>query len=487
MKTKKLIIFLLSIFLSFYTYAQEPEGDATDDDGQDFEIADVHHISEGIGGNFNFTNIGDQYLIGARFKPDLSFGKLGFGLDVPIMVDLTTGKVRVDEFQDGIGALRIIKYVRWGVKKRDDVYFRIGELRDGQLGFGALISDYNNSISFEKRKLGFEFDFVFKKKFGIELLYSDINFNSFTMLGIRPYYKPFGATEIPIIRTFELGLGYVTDHDQTVLTQNDIDFYRKNYFLDKGINSFSADLGLYLLNFKWLRWSVYGQGGYTPKIKSDTLQSYIAAFPNDEHLQNYSAGMGWAFGSDFKFNFLGNLLKINYRAERFWNSDYYVSRFYNFTYELNKDNRILQQVYSQKTDGMYMKLGISILDKIILHTNIIFEDEFNSAHPAELYFGLDLSNLFKKVTFYTSMNQGHITNLSDIYKFSDETMFETLLAWTFYTVPVINLQFTAGVDFKWTYAFLSDQNFEATHYVSPFFSINLPLNKEEKQPEENEL
>ena len=218
MKTKTFFLLFLTIVFSFSVLAQ----DTDTDDENDFEIPHVAHLTEGIGGNFNFTAIGDQYLVGARFKPELSFGKLGFGLDVPLMYNITTGELRVDEFQDGIGPLRVIRYVRWGVKKRDNVYFRIGELRDAQLGFGMLISDYNNSISFEKRKLGFEFDLVFKDVFGLELIYSDINFNSFTMLGIRPYYKPFGATKIPIVKTFEIGVGFVTDYDKTTLTQNDL-------------------------------------------------------------------------------------------------------------------------------------------------------------------------------------------------------------------------------------------------------------------------
>ena len=478
MKAKALLLFIFSIIFTYVVIAQDTDNDVDDN----FEIPHVSHGEEGIGGNFNFTSIGDQYFVGARFKPELSFGKLGFGLDVPLLFNINTGEIRVDEFSDGIGALRIIKYVRWGVKKRDNVYFRIGELRDAQLGFGMLISDYNNSISFEKRKLGFEFDLVFKDKFGLELIYSDINFKSFTMLGVRPYYKPFGASKIPIIKTFEIGAGFVTDYDKTTLTQNNLTIYRTNYFLDKGINSFSADMGFYIFNWNWLRWSVYTQAGYMAKVQSDSLQSYISS-SNDTHLLNYTDGMGAAFGSDFKFKFLGNLLKLNMRAERYWHTDYYIPRFYSFGYELNKDAHILHLAHAHADDGMYLKLGASVLDKVILHTSIIFPDKFDSDHPAEMYFGLNLSNVIDKLTFYTSMYQSNVASISDILSFSDNTMFETLLAWRIYEVPVVKLQFTAGVDFKWTYAFLANQDFAATSYVSPFFSINMPLNKKEEASE----
>ncbi len=484
MKTKLLFTFLLAFLLSFSLAAQDTDNSTSGDkSNSDFEIPDVQHVTEGIGGNFNFTNIGDQYFVGFRFKPELSFGKLGFGLDVPLLFNLQTKQLRVDEFKDGVGALRMIRFVRWGVKKRDPFYFRIGELSDAQLGFGMMISDYDNTISFEKRKLGVEFDLVVKKKYGLEFLYSDLNFESFNLMGIRPYYKPFGATHIPIIKTFEIGLSYVTDHDKTAIAKVDGTNLRSNYFLGKGINSFATDMGLYVFNWNWLRWSFYAQAGYMPKINSDSLNNYIAA-STDEFIKNYTNGMGWAIGTDFKFKFFGNLLKINYRAERFWHSDYYMSRFYTFAYELNKDARITQLINTHADHGMYFKLGASVLDKVILHTNIIFDDKIDATHPAEMYLGLDLSNIVDKLTFYTSMNKADITNFSDILKFDDATLFETFAAWRVFEIPAVRLQFNAGLDFKWTYAFLANKDFTATRYFSPFFSLKFAMNKKKNKKQD---
>ncbi len=474
---KKLISLFLILSLAYGLSAQK-------EDSISFEIPDVEHVQEGIGGALNFSNIGDQYFVGFRFTPDISFGKLGFGLNIPLLVNVQTGQLRVDEFQDGVGALRIIRYVRWGIKKRDPFYIRFGELSDARIGFGGLLSDYNNTISYEKRKLGIEFDLVVKKKFGIEMLYSDIDPRSFNLLAVRPYYKPFGATGIPIVKTFEIGASYITDHDQTVLTQTDSTVYRSNYFLDKGINSFGADMGFYIFTLKWLRWSIYTQFGYMPKVASDTLQSYINS-SNDDLVKNYTSGMGWSVGSDFKFNFFGNLLKINYRAERFQHTAYYLPHFYSFAYELNKDARILEMVNTPAESGMYFKLGASVLDKIIFKTNIIFPETIDADHPAEMYVGLDLSNISDKMTFYTSMYKNDIRSFDDVLHFDENTLFDTRLGWLVYEVPIIKLQFTAGFDFKWTYAFLENKDFTATRYFSPFFDINLPLNRE-KENNKNE-
>lgn len=477
MKTKKLVFFLLAfIFSSIIINAQEDETGS-------FELPEIGHSNEGIGGNINLTGIDKELFFGTRLTPDISIGKLGFGLDIPLLINLSDGKIRLDEYTDGVGPLRIIKYVRWGIKKRDNFYFRIGELRDAQLGFGMQLSDYNNSISFEKRKLGAEFDIVIKKQFGLELIYSDLNLTSFNLFAIRPYFKPFGATNIPIVKTFEIGVGYVTDHDKTFLIKNDSIQLRNNYFLTNGINSFSADMGFYIFNWKFLRWSVYAQTGYILKIKSDSLSRYINTI-NDPFVNNYSNGMGWSIGSDFHFHILGNLLKINYRAERFWHSDYYIPRFYSFAYELNKDSHIKELINSHQDRGMYMKLGISILDKIVLHSNIIFPDKMNSLNPAEMYIGLDLSNLTDKLIFTTNLYQANVKNFKDVITLRDESLFETLIAWKIYEVPVIRLQFIVGLDFKWTYALIQNKDFSAVPYYSPFFKINVPMKKEKEENKE---
>jgi len=481
MKTKLTLTFFLALFLSFSLIAQNTG--ESGDENSDFEIPDIEHLTEGIGGNFNFSNIGDQNFIGFRFKPELSLGKLGFGLDVPLLFNLNTKQLRLDEFQDGVGALRMIRFVRWGVKKRDAFYFRIGELSDAKLGFGMMLDDYNNSISFEKRKLGAEFDIVIKQKFGLEVIYSDLNLESFNLLGVRPYFKPFGATKIPIVRTFEIGAGFVTDHDKTAIAHDDIIDYRSNYFIESGINSFAIDMGFYLLNFNWLRWSFYAQAGYMPKITGDSLTNYIN-LSTDNFVKDYKAGSGWGIGSDFKFKFIGNLLRVNFRAERFWHSDYYQSRFFNFAYELNKDGSVLDLINTHEDQGMYFKLGATVLDKVVLQGNIIFDDQINEEHPALMSIGLDMSGIVDKLTLYTSINKAELTSFSDIFKFDDATLFHTFAAWRVFEIPVVKLQFDTGIDFKWTYAFLSDGDFSATKYISPFFAMKFATDKKKAKNKE---
>ncbi len=497
---KKLIIFslIISLFLSLpaFTFAQDQNQSSSDNDNWDIDIPD--NTQEAIGGLLGVTSIDGQSYFTFRFKPELSFGKLGLGLDVPVMYGLQGQGLRLDEYTDGIGALRMLRYVRWGRKKRDNVYFRIGELRDARLGFGMLINDYNNTISLEKRKLGFEFDVVFKKKYGLEMLYSDITPTSFNLFGVRPYYKPFGATGIPILKTFEIGASFVTDHDKTVLARTqdssgNVLEYRNNYFLDgSGINAFSVDMGFYIFRWNWLWWDVYAQAGYMTTVHSDSLTNYLNAY-GDAFQKNYlnsNGGYGYSIGSDFKFRFLGNLLRVNARAEKFWHTDYYLARFFNFAYMMDKDAEILRLTQTHEARGTYARLSASVLDKIFFDASITLDSAqiINEEHPAIVTMNLDLSQLSEKVTFKTSAAYAKVTNFDDLIHLKDNALFTTRIGYMVYELPIVKLQLHVGLDYHWTFANVyklatnanANDWFRQTSYITPYFTISYPLGKNKK-------
>ncbi len=497
MKKNWLISLILSVFLvfPFSSWAQD-----NNDDSEDWDIDIPQNVEEGIGGLLGVTSIDGSPYVTFNLKPELSFGKLGFGLDIPVMYSLQGEGLRTDLYTDGIGALRMLRYVRYGRKKRDNFYVRVGELRDARLGFGILINDYNNTISVEKRKLGVEFDVVFKKKYGLEVLYSDITPVSLNLMGIRPYYKPFGATGIPIIKTFEIGASFVTDHDKTVLARTQDDAgnvleYRNNYFLDgSGINAFSADMGFYIFRWNWLWWDVYAQAAYFSTIKSDSLTNWINTYGDDfqKGYLNSNGGYGYSIGSDFKFRFLGNLLRINARAEKFWHTDYYIARFFNFAYMMDKDGEILKLTQARASKGTYARLSASVLDKIFFDASITLDSAgliINDEHPAIVTMNLDLSQLSEKVTFKTSAAYAEVRSLDDIIKLKDNALFSTRIGYMVYELPIVKLQFHVGLDYHWTFANVynlatggtAQDWFKQTSYITPYFKISYPLNKKDKK------
>ena len=75
-------------------------------------------------GGFTFTQIDDQYFVGLTLNPDFAIGKVGVGLNIPILYGLDDQKIRTEIFEDGVGAARLITYIRYGVQKKDHVYVK---------------------------------------------------------------------------------------------------------------------------------------------------------------------------------------------------------------------------------------------------------------------------------------------------------------------------------------------------------------------------
>lgn len=147
------------------------------------------------------------YMIGVI--PDLQFGEIGIGLDLTLRINTTDGKILKEDWSDG-AYRKVIRYVSWG-QKDDPLYAQVGQMDMATLGHGFIIYDYNNSASFDDRRVGAELD-VDLTDFGFEAIYGD--FQTPGLMGGRFYVRPLkfaGLGEIPIIGGTELGATYVTD------------------------------------------------------------------------------------------------------------------------------------------------------------------------------------------------------------------------------------------------------------------------------------
>ena len=153
-------------------------------------------------------------------RPELSFGKLGLGLDLPLYID-NEGNIRKDEWDEASDIIDKFLYIRWG-EKSDPFWFKWGALNNVTLGYGGLLSGYSNMMEFPSvRKVGINTGIGFGN-FGTELFLS--NMKDFTrggtLMGLRGTYKLSDA--IPL--TF--GLNFVMDMNQfSGLKDTDDDTY----------------------------------------------------------------------------------------------------------------------------------------------------------------------------------------------------------------------------------------------------------------------
>ncbi|MDF1546291.1 MAG: hypothetical protein P1P88_00625 [Bacteroidales bacterium] len=470
-----MFVFVFLLAAPFLSIAQEEE---TDGGFGDFDVSNPMEQQSSLGALLGFTDIGGQQFIGMRIQPEFALGKLGFGLDIPLLFSINDGSFRTEEFNDGVGWLRMIRYVRWGVKKRDPVYIRVGDLTGSWIGYGMLLDNYTNSTSFEKRKLGATFDVLIGNLVGIEGLYSDFDMTSFNLFAIRPYVKPFGRTRIPIVRTMDMGVTYLTDHDQTYIDVNDSVRNQFNKYLDKGINAWALDIGVMPVTTSFMQVKVYAQYGNLGKNKSDVFSDAldsIAFDPNtlpedSARMRNYEGSSGFGVGVDFKFKAGGNVLRVDARIERLWYKKYFMPQFFNAGYEFNKDAKFIDLANADGKKGIYGALAVTALEKVRIGGSLMIPDNVSETAPATVTLDLDASRLFEKFVITGQYIKGGLVDLKDAFKRDERSLLTTRVAYKMYKFLVV------GMDYKWTWAKLEDGTFKATHYASPYFGLQLPLN-----------
>ena len=446
-------LFLLSLFsagLALATLAQS--SDIPNIDPQAMLADSINSIKA----SFGITQIGGETYAGLRLQPEFRVWKIGFGLDVPIQFNINTKELRTDEFKGGAEMLRLVRYFSLGKKKEDAIYVRMGDLYGVSLGYGTLINNYSNSPSFERRKFGINADVNFKGIVGVEGLYSDTK--GANLLGLRPYVRPLRTTKIPIVKSFEIGYSYVTDKggnaDSTGV-----------YLQDDGMKAMAFDAGITFLNTSFIKLIGYGQYSQLSRIKSDTLDRFLAAPPTD---LTYGKGSGSSVGLSGKMN-LASALVLDARIERLWYKDYYLPQFFDAIYEINKDSKIASLATAKGKQGIYGSLAIILFNKFRVNGSLLLPDKLSVETPGLVQVGLEATKLADKITISGNYIRGGLTTFSDAFKLDNGSLANVTLNYQ------LAKFFYVGADYRWTFARLESGEVKATNYFRPYFGLSFPF------------
>ncbi|GAA4837200.1 hypothetical protein GCM10023331_23060 [Algivirga pacifica] len=497
--------------LSWTAFAQETE--TTADDMTIPEDIDVDSMLDSFssldsvnqfGGKLGYNFLGGEHYATLRLTPEINLGKWGVGLDVPLSVNLQNGKVRTEEYVRGVGALRMVRYLRYGRKKRDPIHVKVGDMTGSYIGFGLLMDNYSNATSFERRKVGITWDLLFDKRFGIEGLYNDLNLTSMNLLAVRPYVKPFGKTLIPIVRSIEIGGTYIMDRDQT--TQEGLDLQQNLLIRNGGITAYGADFGATLLDLGFIRVTASAQYGNINKtVTTSDLTAYYqeefraenAAKPIDEQLtgeeleaevlaisageeEGFQTGDGYAFGLQARASILFKLLTMQAKLERVKYNAHFIPNFFDIMYELNKDQRLLTLMNTAPTFGIYGDLSATILGSIRVNGGLMMPDNITESTPAMVKAGVDVVNVLDKIDLHAQYIKGGLTDWSDAFTLDNNSLAYIRASYKAYKF------LTVGVDYQWTWQKGAEGAFAPKHTVMPFFGFNVPLiGKKDKEVEED--
>ncbi len=231
-----------------------------------------------LDGGIGMTWIDDQAYYTISFQPDISIGKLGFGLGLNLLYNTETGKIRTEDWDSNYDYARIIRYIRYG-HKGDTFYTRVGALDAARLGHGFILNYYNNQVNYDERKIGLTLDIDFGK-YGFESLTS--NLGRLELIGGRAYYRPLYSSPVPVLRYLGIGASLVTDQDPDS---------RKS---------------------TGEKTTVWGVDVELPLIKSNMLKMILYA----DHANIASYGSGQAVGLGTDFSALFGLLNVSVNFER---------------------------------------------------------------------------------------------------------------------------------------------------------------------------
>lgn len=417
-----------------------------------------------INGGFTLTLIDDQYYAGMTLSPEFKVWKLRVGMNIPVLYGLDDKQFRTEMFKSGVGVARLIRYIGYGTQKEDQVYVRVGELSNVMLGYGGLMNNYTNSTSFEQRKVGLHLDVNYRGIFGIETLYSDFNASSQNLLAFRPYVRPLIVTDIPILRTLEIGYQTISDKDQTAL--------QANSFANTGVMKGSGfDMGIRLLAIPFINidlFASYSRLNYASALSSIYDADTLASTSGPE-AEKQSVSTGASVGMNFRMHFIKDVFSTDVRIERLQYDNFYVPQFFNAIYELNKDERILSLVSTKKQNGIYGSLQGHVLKKIRLGGSLLIPNEISEESPAFVQVNADLDRLADKISLHGTYLKGGLSNLEDAFKLDERSLAKLRFIYH------MNKFLAAGLDYYWAFAKTSDGTYEATKYVSPYFGLSIKL------------
>ncbi len=271
------------------------------------------------GGLLGSRMIDGKYYNEIIIQPDISFGKLGIGLN--ILARWNEEGFRNEDWDD---AGNIIRYIRWAEKGDKPLYARLGSLEKATLGHGFILNRYSNQgTDTSKNVLGSELD-VNLKNSGVETVVNNIT--DPRLFGGRFYCKPLKMMnrDIPILNRIDLGLSGVTDTEPQQGNKEALTVY-------------GVDLGMPIF-------------GNLLKVYADMAQ-----------IQDFGHGMAYGLGGEKHVGWID--ADLGYRLEMRNLSEKFVPGVFNSLYEVMRPGS-LSLSSAKASSGWYGETSLGILKAI---------------------------------------------------------------------------------------------------------------------------
>ncbi|MGE5399921.1 MAG: hypothetical protein ACM3S2_05940 [Ignavibacteriales bacterium] len=405
-----------------------------------------------IAGGLGLTWIDGQPFYSVHFRPEVAFANWGLGVDLRLDFN-SEGKLRHENFNEFSDYLSIIRYVRYG-HKGDAIYGRLGALDYASLGHGSLMYMYNNSPSFDVRKVGLEFDMDFEK-FGFESVYG--NFGEAGVTGVRGYVRPLKYTQladVPIISNLEIGASFAGDFNKySGVTAAGFNDSTKQLTIqaDQGIMKIAGvDIGLPI-----------------------TLGSKVTFTPYYDYAKILNYGHGTALGMMLDFHGFG-LVSLGAKLEKRFNGNNYLPSYFNSMYEIerfmvgkdgkpadNKDGYISKAARLQGLGSVGNGYYGELYAKVINLFDVIgsYQRLDNDPNSGILHIVTDVSPKDGSYVLRAGYDKIKIGNEKDLFKLDDRSYLFAEVGYKPMTYMIVS------VVYNWTFKPIRDVNDNVVDFV----------------------
>ncbi len=409
-----------------------------------FNQEDENYFNGGLG----MTWIDGTAYTTITLTPEFAIGKFGVGLNIELLFNNSEGfKFRKTGWDKGAGALRMIRYIRWG-HKNDPVYTRIGSLDAAILGHGFIMGYYTNQANYDYRKIGLVLDLDFDT-YGFESVTS--NLGNLEILGGRLYYRPLHTTGIPVLKNLEIGATFVRDFNPDDQKST-----------DDAVTEWGFDIGL-------------------PLIKSKVFNTTIYA----DYAKINNHGDGKAVGIiAYVPNFIG-VFGIYAKLERRFTSAGFLPNYFNSLYELERNAlsasywgvndptvSVLTKAqyldYVSASNGLFGELGGQILGKIRIVGN--YQQNKDIDNSGILHLEAKSRDLVPNFELRYTYDKVGIGKFGDVFTLDARSVAQATIGYRTMKYVVVSMVY------RWNFIYDEEtQQYKPIERVMPQVSFSMPF------------
>ena len=339
-----------------------------------------------IGGGMGVSVIDGNPYIAFNLMTELTFGRFGVGLNIPLLFSPKEG-IKKDDWDSKRDYARIISYIRYG-HKGSPLYVRLGALNFTTLGHGFLVYNYSNRVRSDVVKIGMEVS-IDRGLWGMEFFNSD--FGRMGLVGARGTIRPFVG--VPIAERLEIGASYVRDFDPDEKKET-----------HDGISAFGFDAGFPVFEYSFLSTEVYADYG---KIVDN--------------------GHGAAEGIIFQLSGLG-LLDLSLKFEERQLSPHFLPAYFDRMYEVDKFGKAaLLDSITEGVNGTFGELYGEALGKLRAYGNFFHKKGVKNSGVLNLF--ATTGTMFPLFTVNWRYFKDRIETAKDLFSIDERSILFTELGY----------------------------------------------------------